>query len=534
MIVLFLGVGQIGKAILDKVMDMRPDTVIIHNLTENESNKIFDDYHRIFPETKFVTSHGDIFLPDQFSTVADIYESKEIKDALIQYYYSEQTETILQNSSIYSLIKKWKPDLVIDAINTGTVLGNKYHLKFENSFNDIGSTDYESKYKSILLNDFVPKIINFVLSLKLAMEEYGVCRYVKVSTTGLGGMGLNMPYTHGDASQEVLSYALLGKISASGILHQMLWNLSHIPYLNISLVIPATFVGYDHIGNTHINNSNGFIYKINKINKIKIEIGKEFPNSFTEASEPLIFPVIKAGENHVYSLDELITLTSVGQMEAVTKEEVAQAAVDIINGNGKRDILNFLDAGMIKSSYAGRVMVENSIKEIRRVLKNSKTGIATCNLGVTVSKHLYELFFIKEVEKSIVNIINHSAETIYEKIISYITLNEEIVKEPLSLGIPILLECGELIAGTFNVRNYCDRNFTDLATEKSVNKLADVALIDLRKDNIVRWKSIIKNIYEEIENKNIPTDYDRGDIIDDFNIGSVLAFYYSFRNSAPK
>ena len=99
--------------------------------------------------------------------------------------------------------------------------------------------------KILMVDDYTPKIINFVYSLKYAIETFKVKKYVKVSTTGLGGMGINMPYTHGDNPKINLSSALMGKIAASGVLHQLLWNLEHIKNDNISLIIPGTFVGYD-------------------------------------------------------------------------------------------------------------------------------------------------------------------------------------------------------------------------------------------------------------------------------------------------
>ena len=37
-----------------------------------------------------------------------------------------------------------------------------------------------------------------VILLKQAMEECGTRLYLKIGTTGTGGMGLNIPYTHGE------------------------------------------------------------------------------------------------------------------------------------------------------------------------------------------------------------------------------------------------------------------------------------------------------------------------------------------------
>ena len=55
---------------------------------------------------------------------------------------------------------------------------------------------------------------------------------------------------------------------------------------------------------------------------------------------------------------ELSALTSLGQMEAITKEEVANAAMEDICGKSKKNLLNYMDAGMLSPTFAGKAMVE--------------------------------------------------------------------------------------------------------------------------------------------------------------------------------
>src|SRR5260221_14604491 len=50
----------------------------------------------------------------------------------------------------------------------------------------------------LLLSQSMPELIRHVLLLNRAMVEVGTRLYLKIGTTGTGGMGLNIPYTHSE------------------------------------------------------------------------------------------------------------------------------------------------------------------------------------------------------------------------------------------------------------------------------------------------------------------------------------------------
>src|SRR5437868_10728659 len=50
----------------------------------------------------------------------------------------------------------------------------------------------------LLLSQSLPELIRHVLLLNKAMGEVGTRLYLKIGTTGTGGMGLNIPYTHSE------------------------------------------------------------------------------------------------------------------------------------------------------------------------------------------------------------------------------------------------------------------------------------------------------------------------------------------------
>src|SRR5437867_12248765 len=65
----------------------------------------------------------------------------------------------------------------------------------------------------LLVIDYVPQLIRHVQVLYLAMVKAGAGAYVNTGTSGTGGMGLNIPYTH---SEEKPSRVLLSKSALAG------------------------------------------------------------------------------------------------------------------------------------------------------------------------------------------------------------------------------------------------------------------------------------------------------------------------------
>lgn len=535
--VLVLGVGQIGKAITKKIIEQNPQRIILHNLTKEESDYCCEYFSKYSKNIELIPSYGDIFLPFDFNKLTTIDEQLKNKEELLKFYYSDLSPEILKQSTLYKLAQKWDPDLIIDAINSGTVLGNHYKPELILSKVSKNANVDVNTSAEILLNDFVPKAINFVYSLKLVMEDFNVKKYLKVSTTGLGGMGMNMPYTHGDTPRSSLSFALMGKISAAGVLHQLLWNLSHTTHHNITLLIPGTFVGYDSTKFEPVETDVGLVKKINNPRKLKLVNGEKLEYSEGISKEYLEFPVVRAGENHVYSLYELTALTAMGQMEAITKEEVADAAIEDICGKTKKNMLNYMDSGLLSPTFAGRAMIEKIKFEIKDLMnKNKSTSIATGNLGVTVAKRLYELHMIKQVCKTVSELKNIDIKKLYDLIIKNIEKNKDLVIEILSLGLPIVTENDNIYIGEYSL--YPDKDCDLTITSEKLEKWIQVGWVDLRVENILFWKETISFIYNDakkvLSDETFILNRNAFSICNDYDIGSFLAYYYNLQEKGRK
>ena len=527
--VLIIGTGQIGKAILRMIVDKSPKVVVIHNLTKKESELVVKKYSCLFENIKFIVSYGNIFMPYKLKDLKnrDLYQKS---DDIISYFYSEITEKSLENSTIGKIIKKYKPDIIIDAINTATVLGNAYNPEYVNECYFRNASDCCRK---IMVDDYTTKLIMFIYSLKYAIEKYKVSKYVKVSTTGLGGMGINIPYTHGDNPKLQLSSALMGKISASGVLHQLLWNLSHVKGMNISLIIPSAFVGYDSVLDEPIETDMGLLKKRKVTGSYKLRAGDELKYFDSESDEYLKFPVVRAGENHVYSKLELNVLTAMGQMEAITKEEVANKVMDAIYGSSVNDILSSLDRTMLSPTYSGREMIYEVQNEINRINKR-KYGIATGNLGVNLSKKLYELYIIKQCVNTIEELKKISTKDIVKMIDD--VLSNDLIEEIISLGIPIIKGDNSIYIGDYSL--VPSRDEDKIISEERVKRWSAIGWVDLRFDNINIIKRMLIDVYNDAINENRIHDFNIyknfKKITNDYDIAEYLAYYYNYLNKGRK
>lgn len=522
--ILFIGTGQIGKAILNKMLLSNPQKIIIHNLTEEESIFICNKFKKKYPNIEFIPSYGNIFMPYSLKDLSNrnLYDKSE---DIINYFYSEISQSIFEKSTIVTLIKKYEPSLIVDAINTATVLGNAYNPEYNFKCYHEDSSSCSTK---LMVDDYTTKIINFVYSLKYGIETYNVEKYVKVSTTGLGGMGINMPYTHGDNPKINLSSALMGKIAASGVLHQLLWNLEHTMGNNVSLIIPATFVGYDSVKSEPIETDKGLLFKRTVPKSYKITDTKKIKYNDTITDEYLKFPVVRAGENHVYSKMELNVLTAIGQMEGITKEEVANKVIDCIQGKSSNDILLALNNAMLKPTYLGREM----IYDINNKFNNIKYsyGIATGNLGVTLSKKLYELYLIKDAYPTVTKLKSENIDNIVKEVNTKIT--DSIIEEIITLGIPLLDYNNNFYIGDYSL--VPNVNEDNNLSKENIEKWSKIGWVDLRKDNIQSLVELIINVYDDALNRAKICDNDIyfnfKKIDDDYDIAEYLAYYNNLKN----
>ena len=217
------GWGLVGSAVIRKLVSENPKQIIISSLKLSEAEDAVEKQRKEFPEKGkdfFVPWGGDIFVRDQFKELSrqEILDDPEKRKILMTDIMEELGSEILHNSSVYHLLNKFKPDVIIDAINTATAIAYQdVYTTYRTIKKAISSkVSYEKiveETEKLLCTEYIPQLIRHVQLLYSSMSEVGTKVYLKIGTSGTGGMGLNIPYTH---SEEKPSRVLLSKSSIAG------------------------------------------------------------------------------------------------------------------------------------------------------------------------------------------------------------------------------------------------------------------------------------------------------------------------------
>ena len=153
----------------------------------------------------------------------EVLGNPERRRTLINDNLGELSEEILKSSTIYELLNDYRPEVIIDCINSATAIA--YQDLFQSSRALLKELD-KAKNESLSFNGqlfdsverllctlYTPQLIRHIQILYRSMHDAGTRIYVKIGTSGTGGMGLNIPYTH---SEEKPSSVLLSKSAVAG------------------------------------------------------------------------------------------------------------------------------------------------------------------------------------------------------------------------------------------------------------------------------------------------------------------------------
>lgn len=546
--ILILGAGQIGEACAIRLIVDQPKEIILHTLTEEESNLAVDNVKREVKlgKTKLLKSWGNVLFPmSLIHTKRTEFVKNEYKlDTLLKYYYDDLSDKVVEGSALYQIIKKYKPDLIVDAINTATVVGyldDPYSLprSLLNNFKVGKKSDWEINCKKLLSSSIIPSLIRFTQVIQKSIKDFDIKYFIKVSTTGLGGMGVNLMYTHGDKNEIGMSSGILGKVAAAGVFHQLMWSLSHTPGCNIRVVTPAALVGWQPVRFGKFRSHGVNIPVVDNKDILILKENKPFAvnKNAKKTLKMLEIPFVDSGENSAYSLYEMHAITTLGQMESITREEVAGAVYQSAHGSTKYDLLTGMDYVSLGSTYAGGFQRELVLKKLQNIQDEKKVpSIATNNLGPTVSKHLFELHILLDLnEFDVLKLINMSEIEISSLAKDYVFNNEIIRKQALSLGLPFLFEKNEILTGAHCfVPDLADKN---IVSKKNIEKWANAGWIDLRESTIKRWQSWLKKGYDGYlvgQKNSLANPGIHYQAITLKNTGEILGLIYSLQGGQRK
>jgi len=509
------GWGLVGNAVIRKLVPEKPKQIIVTSLkkeeAEDEIKRLINEFS-FLPKDYFIPWSGNVFTRNEFKDMnrIDLLTDPKKRKILMQDTMEELNEEILHSSAIYQLLMKYKPEIIIDCINSATGIAyqdvySTYHTIKKTIEKKSSAEELAAETEKLLCTIYIPQLIRHVQILYNSMSQAGTQIYFKVGTSGTGGMGLNIPYTH---SEEKPSRVLLSKSSVAGAHTLLLFLMGRTPDGPIIKEIkPTGAIAWKRIEFGEIKKKGkpielldiSFDNVITLQNKFALKIDKKFNST----GETLKSVFIDTGENGTFSRGEFEAITAQGQMEYVTPEEIAVDAIrEIMGGNTGHDIINALDNATLEPTYRAGFMQHSAVEKLAELEKiHNINSVAFELLGPPrLSKLLHEINILKSIYGSMHNIVNDTPSSLSQKAYEYLKTNHKLRNEIVSIGIPILLPDGKsLLRGNdIKIPPFRGDNELDI-TPKSIDLWAHDGWVDLREESMKQWQHRIQTIINEAE-----------------------------------
>ncbi len=546
-VVVFGGGGLVGYQICRLMArEVKPDFIVVCTLLKSEAEATVARLEAEFEgsRTRFIGEYGNLFVREEYTHLSkrDIQGDSQTLDTIYADVFgrlTEEPENIATRGLMPKIILTYKPDAIVDCVNTATAISyqdvkssSKVVKEFRDALADILGTDisgviakakagdpqgiaqlcdfaarinhlskapiesfpYLDNLKMIdllLISQAVPQLVRHVTLLYQAMLKAKTHIYIKVGTTGTGGMGINIPFTHGEDKP---SFTLMAK-SSVGFAHTgLLFLLARSPGPIIKEIKPGAMIGYKRIVYKDISKFHTpVILTEPKKETLGTRISVREDISQYRQNGHLSLVGIDTGENGFFSRGEYEAITYMGSMEFVTPEEIARNVLfEIAGSNTGKDIIAAIDGAIMDPSYRAGLIRQAAIDEMLQ--KEKKHGIPSIAIGELgppqLSKLLYETHLLQSVYPDLnewadaANTPEQMAAALLRK------LDESAIKAVItSLGLAILLPDGKSIY----------RGSTLFIPESKVHKIVDIhagdvdawahhGWIDLRPSNMRVWK----------------------------------------------
>ncbi|MBW2257690.1 MAG: hypothetical protein JRI25_24255 [Deltaproteobacteria bacterium] len=541
------GAGLVGLQVCRHITGaLQPRRIVVASLLEDEAREACQHLEEEYGEgVAFVPAWGNLFVP---TTLANTSRGAILGDLakrrkLMQCLYGP-FEQAYSTNHLVQFIRLHRPEVIVDCVNTAT--GMSYQNVFDGAHKVLDWLDgdaYDNQgvadLEQFLLSQSVPQIIRHVRILHRATSEYDTKVYVKVGTTGTGGMGLNIPYTH---SEDKPSKVLLAKNEAAFGHTGLLFLLARTPDAPIvKEVKPAAMIGYKAVktvpaGDRH---GNSHLYLPRAVPVSGTLVLSEDAKDYKRAGE-LVVSVVDTGENGVFTRGEFAAITALGQMEYITPEEIARVVVLEIRGaNTGQDVISALDGAVLNPSYKAGLVRSVALSDLKLAEANSELpSVALGRLGPPeLSKLLFEAQLLKECFGSLSGILESDGRRRkpedLSRIVSEHLPNSPVLRMAPSIGIPILsADSTTLLRGPrINVPEVPGHErAASLDNPKDVERWAKKGWIDLHPISMGRWLSRVEKMVKariELRATGSAAASTRSYLPTEFEIGEVVAWIFN-------
>ena len=242
----------------------------------------------------------------------------------------------------------------------------------------------------------------------------------------------------------------------------------------------------------------------------------------------------------MFSAGEFSAITTSGQMEYITPEEIASMVVEEIKGgNSGYDIMANLSNAVMRSTYRAGLLRHHAVKRMTQLQhEHQDDSVAFEILGPPrLSKLLYEAHLIKRIYQTPDKVLEVDARRMSEDFQRLVTVDTELRRRLISIGIPILMPDGKrLLRGRHIViPPYRGSNEVPITSAK-IDAWAHDGWVDLRERNMEQWRNRMRALARIIKKhdwENPDTDsssvFNRKDFFVDgeLNIGEVVGWIFN-------
>lgn len=536
---------MVGIAICRELLPRSPALLVVAARRLSKAHEAVELLRNEFPDsaTELSTASGDIFLRRDWqcetgNARAAVLGDAERRRLLINDVLLPLDDEILDTTLLQQLItgtaqgtRGIKADIVIDCINTASALSyqNLYAVADRASAAMAGGIEGAATGEAVehlLASLYIPQLVRHIQILHEALRRAGSQAYLKIGTSGTGGMGFNIAYTHGE---EKPSRMLLSKAAIAGAQTQLTFLMARTPggpHI-VKEIKPAALIAWRGIGRGPIGKEGeGFdLYDC----PLEDAVGVGDPDNLVPQGEfgrtvggKLEGVYINTGENGVMTAAEFATISALDQMEIVTPEEIAANVVaELSGGNSGHDIIAALDGSVMGPTYRGGSLRESALKKLYQLEEEFGESVAYEILGPPrLSKLLFEAYLLKRCFNRIEAVLQKMPEDLSAAAENLIDEDGELRQRILSIGLPILLSDGaRLLRGP---------------VIKSVD--AYHGWVDLTSANMASWQERLTKIHADtlIQNQDDTSSHSNWRDLDAFNIGNIAAWIFTVEEQGQR
>jgi hypothetical protein len=514
---IFGGGGLVGLQIARLIAEeLAPERIIIVSLYADEVLQATQALQQTFAHLpiEFEGVWGNIFVRQEYASQSRewLLENYSQRGELYNDLFGPLAEAY-DRSHMVQIVRKYRPDVIVDSINTATAISyqNVYSASVaarrsvDELMEHVAQNDlHEAKaslgsagraFEALLLSQSIPQLIRHVIMLNQVMREVGTRLYLKIGTTGTGGMGLNIPYTHGeDKPSATLMSKTAVAFAHTGLLFLMARTAGGAIVKEIK---PGAMIGYADVA-CRIIQEHGKQVNVysSRTARLADSLALHMDVDQFDILGPLELPVVDTGENGLFTRGEFEAITSLHQMEYMTPEEIAREAVlEIIGSNTGKDVIAAVDGAVMNPTYRAGYLRQQALEDLKGLEAESEMrSVALGQLGPPqLSKLLWEAELLQMKFGTLSNVLMQSPLELAEQVFSLLLGDEKLCRTITSIGLPILSPDGnELMRGPFiRIPESLDEQITPIRSG-DIDRWANKGWVDLRPENFARWQERFK------------------------------------------